>query len=458
MQPISENRIKRTALQFLKTYYKFRPRKGDTTANYDMKTAGGIIADGYLSFVKPDGKIFTATFEATSKDTIGEIYYTLQRSLMFWDSFAFASLIAAFVASYCYTFNIYTIKTVGVVTSFAALGSVVLGVAFIYFLISRNFSRYRYIYALEQFKRYHADEQWVALAEDAFENPEDKHLLELKHQCVYNGFGLIMVDSEAEPHLHITPARQELFKHKRKSLLFVERIKNDKANKMAENLAGKWDSFKSKFVVQSKENNLLRYSKSYFSQVLLVLVSASLIGGIYYRQFMDTDIVYVDEKKYEAELSELAESAEPEVDEYFLDTPIVASNSVVEKYNGFEDDPPEFEAASSPPVKKTKKVQAKNDIEILVSTNKNGDAQGYDCARFYNFKGTIYMAQDQLYERMENAVARMNLLKQKGISANVLYLGCFSSSLKVYAVYYDLLFPNKQEARDALKKFKTIIK
>ena len=57
--------------------------------------------------------------------------------------------------------------------------------------MAKGFPRYRYIYAVEQFKKYHADEQWVAIGEDVFENPNDKYLKELKKQCVYNGFGLI---------------------------------------------------------------------------------------------------------------------------------------------------------------------------------------------------------------------------------------------------------------------------
>ena len=56
--------------------------------------------------------------------------------------------------------------------------------------------RYRSIFAIEQFKQYYADEQWVAIGKDTFSEEEDHFFQELKKQCVYNGFGLLSMDDE----------------------------------------------------------------------------------------------------------------------------------------------------------------------------------------------------------------------------------------------------------------------
>ena len=95
MQGLSENDIKQTTLRFLKAYYRYRQREGGTTVSSDMRGAGGIIADGFLSYPKPGGEIFHATFEATSQDTRDEVRFKIQKRRLQWDAIAVASLAAA---------------------------------------------------------------------------------------------------------------------------------------------------------------------------------------------------------------------------------------------------------------------------------------------------------------------------------------------------------------------------
>ena len=61
----SENNIKKSALRFLKMYYKYRPRIGTTDVKVDQSTREGIIADGLLTFPQEDDKTFIASVEAT---------------------------------------------------------------------------------------------------------------------------------------------------------------------------------------------------------------------------------------------------------------------------------------------------------------------------------------------------------------------------------------------------------
>ena len=58
----------------MKTYYKFRPRRGETVISYDRMHASGVIVDGHLEFPKEDG----APFVATLVDVTGlVIYFTI---------------------------------------------------------------------------------------------------------------------------------------------------------------------------------------------------------------------------------------------------------------------------------------------------------------------------------------------------------------------------------------------
>ena len=115
MEYLSEDIIKKAGLRFLKSYYRQRERSGAgaTHARYDMMTEGGIIVDGHLSFTATNGAPFTATLEATSSLTKDEVRCKRQKTLLFWDSFAVATVSSALVFSYSYAFDQFTINQIG---------------------------------------------------------------------------------------------------------------------------------------------------------------------------------------------------------------------------------------------------------------------------------------------------------------------------------------------------------
>lgn len=457
MQYLTENSIKQAAVRFLKTYYKFRPRSGDTVANYDLEASGGIIADGHISFPKDDGSTFTATFEATSHATVDEVKYRLQYGLLFWDSLAVSSIITAFLASLGYTYYYEDLKALGLLTTVALFLLVLLLVAFVYFLSVKSFSRYHYIYAIEQFKRYYADEQWIALAEDAFESPEDPYLKELKDQCVYNGFGLILVDTKGEPHLHITPSRVDLFQNRRK-LAFVTRYAGATTAASLKKVEGLIRKTQSKWIPIEKSRSLLRYSRSYFKQVILVFLGLGLTASLFYRQYQDRDIVYMDDRKYQSQLDQAVREVDQEPTDFLIDTPYIhLNNPPAQPYTGMEEDDEDF---GQPPVHNEvappRKEQARG-TDILIPKSDN-TAFTYDCARFYNFRGSVFLVQDDLFRSMSSAEERLQLLHRNGIDANILWLGCFSSNKPYYLVYYDLMYPQQEEALVKLEEYRRILK
>ena len=107
----SENNIKRSALQFLKMYYRNRPRSGETSIDLNQKTESGIIADGILFFPKENGDKFLAAVEATSFDTRDEVKYQLQRSLLLWDCIMVASAATALMALFGHFYHIFSFQT-----------------------------------------------------------------------------------------------------------------------------------------------------------------------------------------------------------------------------------------------------------------------------------------------------------------------------------------------------------
>ena len=137
---------------------------------------------------------------------------------MLLEVFAISSAIILFGLAFALTYREFTITFVSLQKVIITLVSALLLISSVAFLFIYRGHRFRYIYAVEQFKRYHADEQWIAFADDVFDSPEDKYLVELKKQCIKNGFGLLSVSQNLNSQLLITPTRDEIFDKRRVSL------------------------------------------------------------------------------------------------------------------------------------------------------------------------------------------------------------------------------------------------
>jgi hypothetical protein len=195
--PFSEDDIKHIALSCLKSYYKYYPRKGNTEVKLNQRAEGDIIADGYLSFVQEDGSTFTATFEATSLKKRAEVLFRIQKELLFWDSLTVSCFICLLLTIWEHLFvNNYWIPHYGLGVSILVIILLIALIGGLVAFLLRKRRRYRYIYAIEQFKRYFAHDQWIAISDRIFPDKGDKHYEELRQQCVYNGFGLIIVNDK----------------------------------------------------------------------------------------------------------------------------------------------------------------------------------------------------------------------------------------------------------------------
>ncbi len=222
---LTEDAIKRAFLPFLKQFYKFRYeyRPETITAELDNVSTEGWVADGMVQFTKEDGSVFTCTYEATSLDKAGEVKFSQNVPYFLWDCAAFGVFSAAVMYSVSYVVrfrwlvNLQWNGNAGLLIGLSIIGF--LG----WFFLMRKWKKYRYIYAIEQFKRYFADEQWVALGDDVFPSPIDPYLVELKEQCVYNGFGLALVSMDGQVRPLATPSRIGIYGKDRKMTQWVTR-------------------------------------------------------------------------------------------------------------------------------------------------------------------------------------------------------------------------------------------
>ena len=451
MQGLSENDIKQTTLRFLKAYYRYRQREGGTTVSSDMRGAGGIIADGFLSYPKPGGEIFHATFEATSQDTRDEVRFKIQKRRLQWDAIAVASLAAAvlFIAG-----NVEQLFTFKKITYAGCIGVVVMSflLAFLFYITAFwKLRRYRYIYAVEQFKQYYADEQWIAIGEDVFANYyDDRHYLELMKQCIRNGFGLIAVREHGHPIMQITPSRTDLFKSRRRQLRLFSQA--ELARYAQEGNYPDW-------LKQFNATNFMRFQSQYRYQVIVLIISLLMIGSVFYLESQKEDIVIEEEPDYLDRMEAVRlynNRLENRQDSSFVvDTPYVWPPPILREkdtrpYVDLEPQPVAGQDASQAAA-----VKRRRQPDFLLATPGEDPLAVYDCSRLQNITGAAFILQEGVYPSFSAAEDRTLALGQYGLETSALWLGCFQGKEAGYAVFFGPIYGKEEEARQALAAFET---
>lgn len=219
---MTEQEIRGLSISFLKNHYKFRPHKvwNGIEVRNERHDFGGIIIDASLSYKQQDGTDFTATVEASSLDRGNEVYYRYHWFRLLFESITLALVVIAIVyglLSHVWSDWLVSVGQPGGLQS--GLHLFTASWMFFSLLLALVFpKRYRYIYAVEQFKLFHADDQWIAYDAELFHTHEDKHYLELERQCMHYGFGLLQIERDRRVRIMVSPKRGDYFGQKRKKL------------------------------------------------------------------------------------------------------------------------------------------------------------------------------------------------------------------------------------------------
>jgi len=454
VEQLTENIIKKVALRFFRNYYKFRLRFEDqpVTAKYDLEGVGGIIADGYYSFKKTDGKPFTATFEATSKDSKNEVVYRPQQKILFWDGVVVSSIVAVALAGLNFRLGFHELDNTRILERFGLLALVVAVTFTVFYFIAKNFRRYRYIYAIEQFKKYHADEQWIALAADVFESGNDKNFKELKNQCVFNGFGLLMVDENLDPKIIITPSRQDIFLGKRKRVDFLPQ------GKMMELVRGSkfgmwWGLFGNNLPdFLKRDTSVLRFRRTYYNQMLIATLCVVLMGVVFSKELQSPDFREVEKGIYRDEIARSKSNNLPEQEDLIEEPPSQTQQKKEKEKEGYwmlEKQEEVAPAAMEPP---PTSAPANGNEEVFVARGGSGFLI-YDCTRFYNFEGKKYIVQEGAYHSWELASKRLGELDRDGLEPSALPRTCFSENATGFVIFLGMIYNTEKEAETQIKEW-----
>ena len=456
-QQLTENIIKKVALRFMRQYYKFRLRYEDqpVIASYDLEGVGGIIADGYYSFKKTDGRPFTATFEATSKDSRNEVVFKPQVRVLFWDGLAVASLMTLALATFNYFIEYQILDERTLFTRFAiTLASMSISLI-VFYMIAKNFRRYRYIYAVEQFKKYHADEQWIALADDVFNSPNDRYFRELKYQCIHNGLGIVQVNQNLDTKILVTPSRQDIFLGKRKEVDFLPQ-KMAQQQQAAKKFDAKWaltQSWLPHFM--KNENAILRFRRSYHTQLGVTLCSFFLIGFLYMKEMNLSGYQFVEQDEFRQEIAKSKSNEVKEQPEVLGDSLLTEhhTNPDIDEFNNSIWKSPKKISAqkelpkTSSPLKSVQPIappKTKDTTEIVV--NQSGQTLAYDCSRYFTFETYKFVVVEGNYNTWPSAERRLALIRNGKIPSAALAKQCFFPNESGFLIYLGEIFNSPEEA------------
>lgn len=472
---LDEDAIARNALRFLKGYYAQRQRTGNTELSSNVRGAGGIVADGFLRYQLLNGQDFIATVEATSKDSREEVLFQVQQPLLRMDAVATASITTAAVFAFGFFRDSWTVDHVGLVGCLLLI-ILTFAVAFFGFiLLRRRARRYHYIYAVEQFKQYYANEQWVALSEEVFNLPldqsgdvmvytkrnlskqdqqwlkeiktEERYYNELLEQCIYNGIGLILVRRDAPPVVKVTPSREDLFANKRRR---IDLIAQEELNRLVDS------SRYTDWLKKSNVEDLLRYQRQYKYQIALCVLSLLLIGTIFWQELKQDEINYPDREDYIAEMQEVAaRNARSRATTFYrLDTPYVWPRPYREGIEGYA------------LVMGLEEIEVGEARDIRRPVERGGlfltyldileELTIYDCSRLYNLPGRGYIVEEGVYTYAE-LTERIRLLEQYGFECSGLALSCFEGLEQGYALYIGPIYTDEAQARRTQRQLEKML-
>ncbi|MCP9236531.1 hypothetical protein [Lewinella sp. JB7] len=215
--PYTEQQIRGLAINFLRFHYKLRPRyAGGGTRIVDRPHYyQGVLIDARLAYQKPDRSYFTATVEATSVDRREEVLYQTNYWRIGAHSLTLTLLVSALLAwagALIPGYNLW--ERYGSPRVYLVILAILAAVFATCWLLLRRRRTYRYIYAVDQFKHFYADAQWVAydveiFAADTFRTR--RRYRELERQCIKYGFGLLAVEADRVVRTVITPSQVDQF-------------------------------------------------------------------------------------------------------------------------------------------------------------------------------------------------------------------------------------------------------
>lgn len=494
---LSESVIARAAIPFLRTYYKYRENLMETDLEAGVsfnieygKKVDNITIDGLLSYKQKNGGLFSVAVEATSKDKREEeVFFKVQNTLLNLDATAVGITVVTILFSILYISKLINLRLLGwsipVVAIIFFISAFILIYRWLFTYIFPFVDRYHYIQAVEQFKQYQANEQWIAVGADVFESKNTPQLLELKDQCVKSGFGLMEVTEDLVVSIIIAPARNTLFKKRQElEVEFTTEIaqrlgknyflkirdavlKNNRINSKNFINVKKRIAKNSYFIkagqIWNKKNRveIANFRKSYYSQIIISLLGFSIMGAILWKELSEPDVLQMSMEEYLTELDKIkydlwkAPELTPEdtLDQLYVQSFMKVENDYI---NTPEDQPlfflrkkekKSFFIFQSPePTVQENLLKEKNQVDGLFIVSEGVIQAEYPCERVIETNKVFYAIQQSIHKTLVEAMDQIDSISSLNLSTNIFWLGCLNIKNDSFIVIFNQMYDDQELA------------
>lgn len=205
MSRLSERTVQVVAQKYLENYYKRRAKGGKMFSKIEVRTKkefGGFRADGFLAFNRWLRGTYVVSMESKSFKTLKAIKPYRSNELWYknsaWIGFLIAIGSGSFFAVFGFDNAILGLMFFGAVYVIGALG---------YMYFSRNSYKHKMMPVLEQVEQYPANEKWISISEDSFNDISPKGQNNFLKICRSRGYGLIIVGKKKKAKRFYRPKR-----------------------------------------------------------------------------------------------------------------------------------------------------------------------------------------------------------------------------------------------------------
>lgn len=457
MSALSENTIKQITLGYLRSFYRHRKRGEGSTllTGLDMRGTGGIIADGFLHYTTDEGKVYSVTFEATSFATRDEILYRPRKSHVFWDALAFAFLFLPALLAIAHISKYYPLVGMDFYRRLLILLSTLPLWVALYFVLFRRLPRYRYIFAVEQFKQYHADDQWIAYGYDVFSDKRPKYRNQLLKQCTRYGFGLIEITAQRKPKLIMAPSFAVNFLPQKGFMRFLplqqwqERISN-----MAK---GPWQLFKAflrKQFLPVQNRYFKWFPRTYYQQWVLTFCGMIITFLFIRSEYQRLPIIFANESRYKKNVLAEREGKRPESEYYKVDAPVPGFYDTTFSPYEIRFNEEQFQGLVQSEAPDQSENFAVPSLRIIYAEPGAEAALYYSCDRYNALNRQFYLITDTTFRVLTRARERMEELNDRGLPATAVWPPCLGINGDGYLIYVDEILLDSTAAiymRDSLQ-------
>lgn len=443
MGPINEARIVEIVFLFLRERYKYYPlRSGNIEFNRNLKGQGQLIVDGTITFPRNGEPDFLASIEATDYGKREELWFRFSWELAIWDAIAVSSgfLCAAFAWMHRsgslspFKGNPWLIGLTGLI--------LLLLLSYLIFLAMRSLKRYRYIYAIEQFKRYGANEQWVAFAWDVFPSGNAPVFLELREQCVLNGLGMLEILRDGKVKMHLSPAREGMPGRQKRPVVALFPGKAWPKELQSQLRGNAWrrnfGAFLQQLTGKKEINDLLRFERPVTVQISVILTSFILTLVLMWREYGRRPVIIEPEKRYERKM--LVKKQELERAEGAFFYPIMLDTAAVFKFN--KNEMPYLRLTPD-----TSAIWQNNAVGWL--TLDGNQIKSTSCDNAYLQLQGRYLVTAGMFFDLGYLQATMVRLKASGLQVNAIWGACFFERKNYYMLVFPETFDQAEPAQRA---------